>query len=591
MAGSITPRQKGKGGCCMGNSNISKGIPKVVSIGAQSFEKLREGEYFYIDKTLFIREWWESGDDVTLITRPRRFGKTLNMDMVKCFFSNEYEGRADLFEGLSIWEDGKYRALQGEYPVIFLSFANAKGRSADSIMDMVKATIAQAFREHRIIMQADVFSDTDRKEFDKFDTDMTEQAAARSVNYLCEWLRRYYGKNPIVLIDEYDTPMQEAWLCGCWDEISSFFRTFFNSTLKTNPHLGRALLTGITRVAKESIFSDLNNLKVISVTSDKYARHFGFTEEEVFTAIDVQGIDSSEKEFVKKWYDGYVIGSERDIYNPWSVTQYLDEKRIGPHWGETSSNALVGKLLREGDGRIKEEFERLLLGESIEVPMDEYVVFPRLGSNREGIYSLLLAAGYLKAEKVRIFTDGRRKPLYTLSITNLEVSYMFFNLISDWFSDSDIPFAEFVTSMFRGDVQGMNLYMNKVALRTFSSFDTAKVPSEEKNPERFYHGFVLGLLVDKAEDYIIKSNRESGYGRYDVVMEPKNREDVAVIMEFKVQNKVAGEDSLDATADAALLQIEEKCYDADLLSKGIPEERIFKYGFAFRGKECLIKKG
>ena len=578
----------------MENTNISREnpkIPKVVSIGAQSFDKLREGDYLYIDKTSFIKEWWESGDDVTLITRPRRFGKTLNMDMVRCFFSNEYMVRSDLFEGLSIWEDEKYHTLQGTFPVVFLSFANAKGRDIDSIMGMIKRIIVQAYRKHSAIMKADCFSDGERADFSDVRSGMPDFVAADSLNYLCEWLSRYYGKNPIILIDEYDTPMQEAWLCGCWDEISSFFRTFFNSTLKTNPHLESALLTGITRVAKESIFSDLNNLKVVSVTSDKYARCFGFTEEEVFAAMDAQGIDPSEKELVKKWYDGYVIGGERDIYNPWSVTYYLDVKRIGAHWGETSSNGLVGRLLWEAEPRVKEELEDLMVEKSVEACIDEYIVFPNLdNADREEIYSLLLASGYMKAEKVQFFVD-ERDPIYTLSLTNFEIRKMFGHLIRRWFKGKGSRFNEFVSAMFKSDVFEMNEYINTVTLSIFSSFDTGKEPSEEKNPERFYHGFVLGLLVDKAPDYVLRSNRESGYGRYDVVMEPKNREDVAVIMEFKVQNAAAGEDSLEATADAALLQIEEKRYDADLISKGIPEERIFKYGFAFRGKECLIKKG
>ena len=578
----------------MESKNMSKNnikTAKVVSIGMQSFDEIRSWDCFYVDKTRFIKDWWESKDKVTLVTRPRRFGKTLNMDMVKCFFSNEYAGRDDLFEGLSIWKDEKYRQLQGTYPVIFLSFANAKGSNFSSIIGTINMIIAQAYRKHRKIMEADCFSDRDRDDFYAVNIDMPNYRASNSINWLCEWMSLYYGKNPIVLIDEYDTPMQEAWLCGCWDEIASFFSTFFNSTLKTNPYLERALLTGITRVAKESIFSDLNNLSVASVTSDKYAAAFGFTEEEVFAAMDSQGIDPSEKQLVRQWYDGYVIGGEKNIYNPWAVTCYLDIKRIGPHWGETSSNALVGKLLMEADARTKEEFEDLLDGKSIEVHMDEYVVFPKLGSDREGIYSLLLASGYLKAEKVEVFPDASEKPLYTLSITNLEVRGMFFGLISDWFRGRGVPFPEFVSAMLKGDVQGMNLYMNKVALETFSYFDVAKSPSEEKKPELFYHGFVLGLLVDKSNDYLLKSNRESGYGRYDVVLEPKDRKNVAVIMEFKVQNEAAGEESLEATADVALAQIEEKRYDAELLALGIPEERIYKYGLAFRGKECLIKKG
>ena len=575
----------------MASSKEKTKTAKVISVGAQDFEKIRENNYFYVDKTDFIREWWEAGDVVTLITRPRRFGKTLNMDMVKCFFSNGYEGRADLFEGLSIWEDGKYRALQGTYPVIFLSFANAKGENIDEIREGINGIIEDFYESVRSLIESEVFSDRDRSMFDRIGADMSNITAARSINRMCTWMRKYYGKRPIVLIDEYDTPMQEAWLCGCWDEIASFFRTFFNSTLKTNPNLERGILTGITRVSKESIFSDLNNPVIATVTSEKYATAFGFTEEEVFESMDAQGIDPSQKELVKKWYDGYVIGSERDIYNPWSVTCYLDIKKIGAHWGETSSNALVSRLLWDAGSRVKEEFEDLLSGKSVEAAIDEYIVFEDLAhAGREEIYSLMLASGYMKAEKVQDFVDGRDS-IYTLSLTNFEIRKVFGNLIRRWFRGSGECFGEFVSAMFKGNVKEMNLYMNRVAIETFSYFDTGKKPSGYSEPERFYHGFVLGLLVDKAGDYMLKSNRESGLGRYDVVLEPKNTGDVAVIMEFKVQDKEEGEESLSDTADAALRQIEELKYETDLLSRGIPADRIYKYGFAFCGEKCMIKKG
>lgn len=563
-------------------------MPKVISIGAQYFSDLREKDCFYVDKTYFIKEWWEKKDIVTLITRPRRFGKTLNMSMTECFFSIKYKGRGDLFEGLSIWEDEKYRTLQGTYPVIFLSFAGVKAVNYETTRESINKLIVNLYDDYKYILEDDRFDEKDRRIFDEISMDMSDSTVYTSVNQLCKYLELYYGRKCIVIIDEYDTPMQEAWINGYWDELTAYMRGLFNNTFKTNPYLERGLMTGITRVSKESIFSDLNNLNVITTTSDEYADCFGFTEKEVFEAMDTQGIDPSEKEKVKTWYDGFTFGSITDIYNPWSVTSYLDKRKFDTYWANTSGNGLVGRLLKESDRGIKIEFEKLLEGKSIEARIDEQIVFDQLSGSKNAIWSLLLASGYLKVTRAVFSSAG--KPDYQLALTNYEVKCMFESMIEGWFSQTD-DFGDFISAMLRGDEYEMERYMNQVALNTFSSFDTGTSPSGEKHPERFYHGFVLGLMVDKSRDYIIKSNRESGYGRYDVVMEPKNTSDVAVIMEFKVRDERRGEKTLSDTADNALSQIEDRKYDADLISRGIPAERIYKYGFAFEGETCLIKKG
>ena len=564
-------------------------MARKVAIGVQSFRELREKNAFYIDKTAFLKEWWEGLDAVTLITRPRRFGKTLNMSMLECFFSNKYEGRGDLFEGLSIWEDETYHKLQGTYPVVFLSFAGVKQTTYENTKGLINELIVKLFIQYEWLLKDGRFTDKDRDFYRQVSGNMPDVVASLSLNTLCEWLHRYYGKKCIVLLDEYDTPMQEAYIHGFWDELVAYTRALFNNTFKTNPSMERAVMTGITRVSKESIFSDLNNLTIVTTTSDRYATSFGFTEEEVFAAMDEQGIPDAEKENVKFWYDGFTFGTVTDIYNPWSVTLYLDERKYDTHWANTSGNGLIGKLLREGNKGIKTEFEKLLNGNPIEAPIDEQIIFSQLSKNRNAIWSLLLASGYLKVVRV-VREHTNDEPVYQLALTNFEVKRMFTRMVRGWFDETE-DFGEFVSAMFKGDVKGMNRYMNMVALNTFSYFDAGNKPSGQKEPERFYHGFVLGLIVDKADSYVVKSNRESGYGRYDVVMEPKNTEDVAVIMEFKVFGPEDDEKALSDTAANALKQIEEKKYDTDLLQRGIPAGNILKYGFAFEGEKCLIVKG
>ena len=561
-------------------------MKKVISIGIQGFSDLREQDCFFVDKTNFIKEWWENRDVVTLITRPRRFGKTLNMSMLDCFFSNKYTNRADLFEGLSIWQDEKYRKLQGTYPVIFLSFAAVKAGNLEDAKTQIKQEIARLYRGNRHLMKEDVFSENERELYDNTTANMDDVTAQVSLRNLSEWMERYYGRKVIILLDEYDTPMQEAYVQGYWDEFTAFVRSLFNATFKTNPYLERAIMTGITRVSKESIFSDLNNLRVVTTTSNLYADCFGFTEEEVFAALDEYGM-GDKKDEVKQWYDGFTFGEHKDIYNPWSITNYLDEGRLYPYWASTSSNGLVSRLIRMSSADVKEKMEDLLNGQEIVVNFDEQIVYNQLDHNVNAIWSLLLASGYLKVKQVD-YRGITREPWYMLDITNVETLSMFKSMFQDWFQNQDTNYGYFIKALIDGDLEAMNYYMNKVALATFSYFDVGSENGSDPEPERFYHGFVLGLIAERSGFYMIRSNRESGFGRYDIMMIPQERERYpAIIIEFKVCSRMKKE-TLEEAVRSALDQIEEKNYDAELLSQGISADRIRHYGFAFEGKKVLI---
>ena len=560
-------------------------VKRVIGIGKQSFEDIIQSNCFYIDKTSLIKEWWESEDDITLITRPRRFGKTLNMDMLKCFFSNQYRDQGQLFEGLNIWKEKKYQQLQGTYPVIYLSFADVKQTNYKDAVLKIKKIITDVYQQYIELARWEGLTEVQIRQFQSVDPYMDDVTAQCALKDLSGYLYRYYEKKVIILLDEFDTPMQEAYIHGYWNEFTAFIRSLFNAAFKTNPYLNRAMMTGITRVSKESIFSDLNNLKVVTTTSEEYATCFGFTEEEVFAALEEFQL-ADQKDAVKQWYDGFTFGSQQDIYNPWSITNYLKEKKFLAYWASTSSNGLVNRLIQISQPDVKESMEELLNEREIVLNFDEQIVFDQLETKENAIWSLMVASGYLKIDKIE-YRGILYVPWYHLKITNLETLGMFSEMFAGWFQNTRSNYNAFIKAMLCGNIKEMNAYMNEVALATFSSFDTGSHPSGRTQPERFYHGFVLGLLVELRDQYEVRSNRESGYGRYDVMLIPRQKNQLAFVLEFKVYD-AQEELKLEDTVQSALAQIEEKDYDTELVERGISKLQIRHYGFAFEGKKVLI---
>ena len=573
-----------------------------AGLGYQDFAEVRTEHIFYIDKTYFIRDWWEYADKVTLITRPRRFGKTLNMSMVECFFSNKYAGRQDLFEELFIWnarskdKDFQYRDLQGIFPVIFLSFANIKATKYEDMKYKISEVITELYEQNRYLLEGTLLSENEKSYYNRMTWSASDAMLSSSLRQMSNFLQRYHGREVMILLDEYDTPMQEAWLSNYWNEAVEFFRSLFNSTFKTNPYLYRGLITGITKISKESIFSDLNNLEIVTTTSQKYATAFGFTETEVFQALENAGL-GKEKWNVRKWYDGFVFGNVSDIYNPWSIVSFISKNgSYDTYWSNTSGNGLINSLIQKGNSVTKQMVEELLQEKSIRVQIDEQIVFNQLTDNTNAVWSLLLATGYLKVLKTEMIMRNNERNnenegdvWYTLMLTNLEVKRMFRKMVKGWFaSDTELYYNEFIKALLNDNIKKMNTFMNKVALNTFSSFDSGNKPSEQTEPERFYHGFVLGMVVNLSGIYKITSNRESGYGRYDVMLKPLDKNEKAFIFEFKVLDSDENEITLEDTLANAHIQIVEKQYEAELISEGFKPEQIRKYGFAFQGKKCLI---
>ena len=556
-------------------------MTREIAIGQQDYAAIIEKNSFYVDKTFFIKDWWNDPTFCTVILRPRRFGKTLTMSMMEYFFSTKHAGRADLFEGLYIWEHEEFRALQGIYPVINITLADIKEKTHEGAINEIKLIIQSIFNSFTYLADSDKLTSIDKKRFEAHIENPAVESLARSLRFLSELLYKHHGKKVLIFLDEYDTPMQEAFSSGYWNEIVEFIKNMFNATFKTNPYLEKSLITGITRVSKESIFSDFNHVSIVSTLSKQYETAIGFTEEEVFAAMDEYGL--TEKEKVKFWYDGFTFGNHSAMYNPWSIINYLKYQEFKPYWANTSSNGLVSLVLRQASPELKMEMERLLDGKSIKTSIDEQLIFDNLTGEGEDVstYSLLLASGYMTG--TLLVNDEDEGEIYNIRITNHETRRMFKSLIKKWFSGRHNQYNRFVTALLAGGLEEMNYYMANVSSNVFSFFDTGINAAEN-----FYHAFTLGLMVELRDRYIITSNRESGFGRYDIMLEPRNKNsDDAIIIEFKVFKEMH-EDTLKDTAAAALKQIEEKQYAAVLMEKGISAEKIRKYGFAFKGKDVLI---
>lgn len=561
-------------------------MKKKVGIGIQDFSRIREDNCFYVDKTYFIKEWWESGDKTTIITRPRRFGKTLNMSMLEHFFSMQYAGRSDLFEGLFIWKEERYRKLQGTYPVINLSFANVKEVTLAGASHRIRQILAQEYIKYYFLVNEDILSVDEKKYYKRMAGEMKEEDVSKALYHLSRYLYRYYDKKVIILLDEYDTPMLEAQASGYLKELKILIRNFYDFTFRKNPWIEQGIMIGITKMDCKWMFVQSEHLQVVDIMSDKYATSFGFTEEEVFVALDRYDM-GEEKEKVKHWYDGFIFGNCCSIYNPWCIANFLDERRYKLYWAETSTNSLVGRIFCEGSREIKISFSKLLQGEHIWRRINEYLLGDSIDNKEETIWGFLIASGYMKIVAKKDFNiDSKQETLCELSFVNLEVKRMFGYMVRKWFGYTGGDYEYFVRAMFADNVEDMNAYLERTILRIFNFFSTER-EVRRKESETFYYSLVLALMADLGKQYNFISYYECGFGRYDVVLEPKNNGEKAFILEFKIYEQET-EEGLEDTVQAALAQIEEKQYEVSLIAKGIPAEYIRKYSFAFKGKKVRI---
>lgn len=555
-----------------------------VGLGYQNFLDFVCGKQFYVDKTHFIPEWLASDARITLITRPRRFGKSMLLSTVRTFFDPMYADHPEYFKKLQVWKDKDCRCLFGTIPVISVSFGSCKGNHFEQAMRGVTLGLYNMYVQHEYLRESSRLNEEEKAEYRRIVASFSEQRTEYvevSIQKLCELLYKHYGALPIILMDEYDTPLLEAYTDGYWDETINTFRQLFHTTFKENDFFYRAIITGVTRISKNSLFSDLNNLEVDTVTCDAYSDCFGFTEQEVMDAFKCQDIDTIRD--VKAMYDGFTIGRHQDIYNPWSICNYMRQRELIGYWVNTSSNKLVGDIIRRHPVESKYEIERLMAGEKVHKRINEGITFQYLEGDENSLWSLLLAVGYIKAENIVRSVEGIE---CDVSVTNYEVMAMFKTEILGMFHNGWSAYGRFAEALLAHKMELMNEYLQTITYTSISYFDVADGP-KERTPENFYHGLVLGLIVSLRDRYRIVSNRESGRGRYDIAMYPLQENTDAFIMEFKVQDRKK-ETNLEQTAKNALQQIVDKNYEADLLAAGVPAERIYKLGFAFAGKDVLV---
>ena len=569
-------------------------MKKRIPIGISNFRELINGNYYFVDKSLLIKEFIENGAKIILTPRPRRFGKTLNMSMLKCFFdinmkekrnilNGDLEYSRNLFNGLRIENEIDIMKLQGEFPVIIISFNSAKFNNFQDTMSRIKSLMSDIYLEHKYLLDSKELEEIEKEEFRKVINKRGDsELVATALGNLAKYLYKHFNKEVMVFIDEYDVPIQEGYISGYYEEIISFERVMFTYLLKDNNYVDKALITGILRVARESIFSGLNNLEVDTMLNNKFSDKFGFTQDEVDEFLTYYKLGDKKSE-VREWYNGYIFG-KNVIYNPWSVLNYVENNEDGfmPYWINSSANDLIKRLLLKGNQKIKIELEDLIAGKSITKAIDENIVMGEVEDSNENIWSFLLLSGYLKTIKKETI-DGMRE--CELQIPNKECLIFYKNIIKKWFLESmtNERYEEMLRTLTTGDIENFGYVFKRFVLNNLSYFDVSG-----REPEKVYHAFVLGMLVSLSDNYEVKSNKESGFGRYDVMIIPKDILRHGIIIEFKKIDELSKE-SIEEATQKALKQIEDKKYESELLSKGITN--IIKLAIVFKNKEVEISQG
>ena len=550
-----------------------------IGIGESDFRGLRIRNNYYIDKTMYIKDIIDNQSRVILITRPRRFGKTLNMSMLRYYFDCDVKFSKEIFEGLKIMEqDEKYTSKLGAYPCLYLTLKDVNDSNYEKMILGLKTAILDMYREHRYLLESDkIYEDEKAKIMDILYAREDEVALKNSIREISGYLYRYYNKPVMLFIDEYDVPIQSAYVEGYYEEAIKFLKTFYGTTFKDNPYLEKTVLTGVSRVAKESIFSGANNFKVFTVLDKEFADDFGITSEEmdkVISDFDVQ----DDKEEIKKWYDGYRIGNVEGIYNPWSILNYLTDKELKPYWVNTSSNDLI-KLTLKNSTTVKQKIERLLRDETIEVPINLETIIVGIENNEDNIWGLMLGTGYLKIVETVDLVEG----IYKVQLPNYEIKSLFQGIVRDWFNDK-VPgnnLKSILKDLIELNLSEFEKKFNRLVREMFSYMDVG-----EDTAENFYHAFVLGMLVGLKDSYYVNSNRESGMGRYDIMLEPQDKNGNSFIIEFKVADDME-ESTIEEVIENAKKQIEERDYESNLRERGFTN--ITKMVFAFKGKESKMK--
>ena len=559
-------------------------MKKTIQVRTSDFKKIIQDNHYFVDKSLIIKEFVENGADVILTPRPRRFGKTLNMSMIKHFFDIENkEENKNLFKGLKIENEKEIMKMQGRYPVIFLSFKDQKHFNFNNLEESISILISHLFRDYEYLLDSEKLSELDKKELKRY---MAKEASvieySGGLNVLMKFMYKHYNEKIIVLIDEYDVPLQEAFIRGYYEEALVLVRNILTAGLKDNVYLEKALVTGILRVAKESIFSGLNNLEVNTILGLNFNDKFGFEEEEVKDLLQYYDLECKMDE-VKNWYNGYMFGG-KVIYNPWSVLNYIKNNEQGfmPYWINSSGNELIKRLLSRGTKETKECLEELIKGNAITKIVDDHIVMKDVDEDEENIWSFLTMSGYLKPVKQELI---RGKIKCDLKIPNEEVHIFYENLIEKWFKESltSQNYNTMLKALITKDIETFDEIFTEFIMRNMSYFDVSG-----KEPEKVYHAFVLGMIVSLNNEYEVKSNKESGYGRYDVMLIPRDASNLGIIIEFK-RIKETNSKTIKTGIEEALKQIEENKYEAELIDRGVGD--ILKLAIVFKGKKVKIVEG